>query len=271
MPTSTTTTLFSAWGWYANNTTLTLKSTLWKHILSFLEALGGRSQFLPSMIDMCTALRRVRGTLLRRGPCVMDGQLLLGTRPALQRQTQTKMHKHHWTEKQHRADVILQRVRAADIKTSTVAWCLRKWRKKINTQKHNLIESILTSPEFTYNSTCVFLEVRVWFWHSAPSPLLPLVHCYKAQRWCSGWVSHTRTQTYNQATWCHPMPWELSLQWMNTVHENHDWINLVNSTLCSWITTSETNAHRRAGKKYQNNGHGLPFITKLNNNSLTWL
>ncbi|TNN46745.1 hypothetical protein EYF80_043067 [Liparis tanakae] len=40
--------------------------------------------------DMCTALRRVRGTLVRRGPWVMDGQLLLGTRPALQRQTETK-------------------------------------------------------------------------------------------------------------------------------------------------------------------------------------
>lgn len=37
------------------------------------------------MMDMCTALRRVRGTLLRRGPWVMDGQLLLGTSPALQR------------------------------------------------------------------------------------------------------------------------------------------------------------------------------------------
>lgn len=46
------------------------------------------ARFLPSMMDMCTALRRVRGTLLRRGPCVMDGQLLLGTRPALQGQTQ---------------------------------------------------------------------------------------------------------------------------------------------------------------------------------------
>lgn len=46
------------------------------------------------MIDMCTALRRVRGTLLSRGPWVMDGQLLLGTRPALQRQTQTGMRKH---------------------------------------------------------------------------------------------------------------------------------------------------------------------------------
>lgn len=42
------------------------------------------------MMDMCTALRRVRGTLLRRGPWVMDGQLLLGTSPALQQQTQTE-------------------------------------------------------------------------------------------------------------------------------------------------------------------------------------
>lgn len=38
---------------------------------------------LPSMMEMCTALLRVRGTLLRRGPCVMEGQLRLGTSPAL--------------------------------------------------------------------------------------------------------------------------------------------------------------------------------------------
>lgn len=42
------------------------------------------------MMDMCTALRRVRGTLLRRGPWVMEGQLLLGTSPALQRQTRAE-------------------------------------------------------------------------------------------------------------------------------------------------------------------------------------
>lgn len=42
------------------------------------------------MMDMCTALRRVRGTLLSRGPWVMDGQLLLGTRPALW----THIHRH---------------------------------------------------------------------------------------------------------------------------------------------------------------------------------
>lgn len=42
------------------------------------------------MMDMCTALRRVRGTLLRRGPWVIDGQLLLGTSPALQRQTKAE-------------------------------------------------------------------------------------------------------------------------------------------------------------------------------------
>lgn len=62
-------------------------------------------QLLPSMIDMCTALRRVRGTLLRRGPWVMDGQLLLGTRPALQRQTQEQTDKHDCTEKQLRVEV----------------------------------------------------------------------------------------------------------------------------------------------------------------------
>lgn len=39
--------------------------------------------FLPSMMEICTALRRVLGTLVKRGPCVMDGQLLLGTMPAL--------------------------------------------------------------------------------------------------------------------------------------------------------------------------------------------
>lgn len=46
------------------------------------------------MIDMCTALRRVRGTLLRRGPWVMEGQLLLGTSPALQRQTRASVSVH---------------------------------------------------------------------------------------------------------------------------------------------------------------------------------
>lgn len=35
------------------------------------------------MMEMCTALRRVLGTLVERGPWVMDGQLLLGTMPAL--------------------------------------------------------------------------------------------------------------------------------------------------------------------------------------------
>lgn len=87
---------------------------------------------------MCTALRRVRGTLLRRGPCVMDGQLLLGTRPALQRQTHTQMHKHHCADKQHRVDVMLQRVAAADTKTSTVAWSLRKWKKNKQPQQNNI-------------------------------------------------------------------------------------------------------------------------------------
>lgn len=35
------------------------------------------------MMEMCTALGRVLGTLVERGPWVMDGQLLLGTMPAL--------------------------------------------------------------------------------------------------------------------------------------------------------------------------------------------
>lgn len=38
---------------------------------------------VPSMMEMCTALGRVLGTLVERGPWVMDGQLLLGTMPAL--------------------------------------------------------------------------------------------------------------------------------------------------------------------------------------------
>lgn len=39
------------------------------------------------MMEMCTALRRVLGTLVERGPWVMDGQLLLGTMPALRGHT----------------------------------------------------------------------------------------------------------------------------------------------------------------------------------------
>lgn len=38
---------------------------------------------LPSMMEICTALRRVLGTLVKRGPWVIDGQLRLGTMPAL--------------------------------------------------------------------------------------------------------------------------------------------------------------------------------------------
>lgn len=174
---------------------------------------------------MCTALRRVRGTLLSRGPWVMDGQLLLGTRPALQRQTQTQMHKHHCTERQRQGEV-LQPEGAADIKTSTVAWCLRKWRKI--QEKSDWEHSDLS---WVYNSTCVFLEVRVWFWHSAPSPLLPLVHCYKAQRRCSGWVSHTHTHTHitrhPSATQCHESHhcsgW---IQYMSIMIELTWWIQL---------------------------------------------
>lgn len=44
---------------------------------------------IPSMMEMCTALGRVLGTLVERGPWVMDGQLLLGTMPAL-RDTQAE-------------------------------------------------------------------------------------------------------------------------------------------------------------------------------------
>lgn len=158
-----------------------------RYWLKCSAACCGETQFLPSMIEMCTALRRVRGTLLSRGPWVMDGQLLLGTRPALQRQTHTWMHKHHLTEQWVKA---LWPVGAADIKTSTVAWFLRKWRKlKEIVIKHSDLS-------WVHNSTCVFLEVRVWFWHSAPSPLLPLAHCYKAQRRCSGWVPHTRMRAH---------------------------------------------------------------------------
>ena len=40
-------------------------------------------------MEMCTALLRVRGTLLRRGPWVMEGQLRLGTSPALRTRTGT--------------------------------------------------------------------------------------------------------------------------------------------------------------------------------------
>lgn len=56
--------------------------------------LMGWTGLSPSMMDMCTALRRVRGTLLSRGPCVMDGQLLLGTRPALWPHTHTVLYQH---------------------------------------------------------------------------------------------------------------------------------------------------------------------------------
>lgn len=42
-----------------------------------------RGPVSPSMMEMCTALRRVLGTLLSRGPCVIEGQLRLGTKPAL--------------------------------------------------------------------------------------------------------------------------------------------------------------------------------------------
>lgn len=50
---------------------------------------GERLHALPSMMEMCTALLRVRGTLLRRGPWVMEGQLRLGTSPALGTRTGT--------------------------------------------------------------------------------------------------------------------------------------------------------------------------------------
>lgn len=50
---------------------------------------------LPSMMEMCTALRRVLGTLVKRGPWVMDGQLLLGTMPALERKKKTIL-MHTW-------------------------------------------------------------------------------------------------------------------------------------------------------------------------------
>lgn len=44
------------------------------------------------MMEICTALRRVLGTLVKRGPWVMDGQLLLGTMPALDKHTDVRTH-----------------------------------------------------------------------------------------------------------------------------------------------------------------------------------
>lgn len=93
-----------------------------------------------------------------------------------------------------------------------------------------------------YNSTCVFLEVRVWFWHSAPSPLLPLVHCYKAQRRRSGWVSHTHTHTHAAHITKQTDDIISQNRWMNKVNEHHD---PANSATRNWITTSQTNAHAR--------------------------
>lgn len=53
---------------------------------------------LPSMMEMCTALRRVRGTLVNRGPWVMEGQLLLGTMPALDKDTHPYAHMYIYTK-----------------------------------------------------------------------------------------------------------------------------------------------------------------------------
>lgn len=114
------------------------------------------SECSPSMMDMCTALRRVRGTLLRRGPWVMDGQLLLGTRPALQGQTQGAWDKHtsrHWGTATSREDSLRRGLGGKEFK-----------------------------PSASNNLTCVFLEVLVWFWHSAPSPLSPHVRCREEER-----------------------------------------------------------------------------------------
>lgn len=74
---------------------------------------------------MCTALRRVRGTLLRRGPWVIDGQLLLGTRPDLQRQTHTHTHSINIQGDDYKWSwFTVQPAGPADLMTSTLSRCL---------------------------------------------------------------------------------------------------------------------------------------------------
>lgn len=55
---------------------------------------------LPSMMEMWTALLRVLGTLLSLGPCVMEGQLRLGTIPALRfkkKRNVNSVHRQMWS------------------------------------------------------------------------------------------------------------------------------------------------------------------------------
>lgn len=118
-------------------------------------SLADEARFLPSMMDMCTALRRVRGTLLRRGPWVMDGQLLLGTSPALRRQTQIhKTSLHRETRQEEVTHTAASRCCwYNDIYSSLVP------KKNGGKWKKDVIENILTSPEFT--------TLPVYFWRFA--------------------------------------------------------------------------------------------------------
>lgn len=88
---------------------------------------------------MCTALLRVRGTLVRRGPWVIDGQLLLGTIPALRSKTSKQNNKYIHINIQN------------PIYTNTI-----KGNK---------------------NVTCGSLGGPFWFWHFVPSLLLQPFHC----------------------------------------------------------------------------------------------
>lgn len=56
-----------------------------KNIWTIFYAQRQKEENLPSIIDIWTALLHARGTLLCRGPWAMEGQLLLGTIPALRK------------------------------------------------------------------------------------------------------------------------------------------------------------------------------------------
>lgn len=116
------------------------------HFRCCVEKHGVEAWFLPSMMDICTALRRVRGTLLRRGPWVMDGQLLLGTRPALQRQTQTETHTHYCTERQLRVELNQSVASGCCWQHEIYSWCLLE---NLGKSKKCLIENILISQRST--------------------------------------------------------------------------------------------------------------------------
>lgn len=132
--------------------------------------------------------------------------------------------------------------------------------------------AFLTSPEFT--------TLPVYFWRFAFDfgTLLHHLFCHSStvikhrddaqdEFHIHTHAHHTHITRQPGVTRCHESH---HCSAMCTVHEHHDWVNSVNSALCNWITTSQTNAHRLAGKKYQNNDHGLPFNSKLNI-WLTWL